>query len=528
MKTLLLYPSFPQTFWSFNRVTAMLGKKAVQPPLGMLALASLLPKEWDLSLINLQYQQVSSRDWDEAGLVLLSGMLVQHVQIVDLIREAKKRGKTVAVGGPWAFHMPDEALRAGADLVVRGEGEVAVPLFLEKLHRKEFGEVISAEGRADLRNAPLPRYDLVRVNDYTDMAIEFSRGCPFQCEFCDITVMFGRRVRTKAPEQILNELEQFFELGWRGRVFFVDDNFIGDPGKTKALLRQLIPWMEMRGHPFEFYTQVSVNLAEDEELLDLMVQAGFCKVFVGIETADEESLKLAKKYQNTGLDLGMACRKINRAGLQIIAGCIIGFDSESTGADRRLIDFARHNQIPEMFINMLGVVPGSALWSRMEKEGRLLPFNPEHYTNNTGLMNFVPVRPMGEITGEFIHMYEVLYDPAFYLDRAFNHILGMAPPPKRKPFKPPRLCELRAVLTVFAKQGIIYSSRRKFWKYLFRGLREFPWYLNRYLSYCVMAEHYFEYRQTIKSALTIQMEALNADANPSEGKSISSSFRQGF
>jgi radical SAM superfamily enzyme YgiQ (UPF0313 family) len=520
MKALLLYPSFPQTFWSFNRVNGMLGKKALQAPLGMLTLASLLPKEWDLRLINRQYQQVSSRDWDEAELVLVSGMLVQHGRILELIREAKKRGKTVAVGGPWAFHMPDEALRAGADLVVRGEGEVAVPLFLEKLHRKEFGEVISAEGRADLRNAPLPRYDLVRLNDYNDMAIEFSRGCPFQCEFCDITHMFGRRVRTKAPEQVLNELEQLFALGWRRSVFFVDDNLIGDPGKTKALLRQMIPWMEMRGHPFEFYTQVSVNLAEDDELLDLMVRAGFYKVFVGIETVDEESLKLAKKHQNTGLDLGLACRKINRAGLEVIAGCIIGFDTESAGSDRRLIDFARKNHIPEMFINMLQAGSGTALWSRLEKEGRLLPVNHEHYSNNTGLMNFVPSRPMGEIAGELINLYEVLYDPAFYLDRAFNHILEMAPPPERKPFKPPYLCELRAVLIVLARQGIIYPSRRKFWKYLFRTLTEFPWYLNRFLTYCVIAEHYFEYRQTIKSTLTIQLQALRSDANLSEGKSI--------
>jgi len=524
MKALLLYPSFPQTFFSFNRVVEMLGKKATQPPLGMLALASLLPKDWDLKLINLQYQQVSSLDWDEADLVLLSGMLMQHGQILELIREAKKRNKTVAVGGPWAFYMPDEALRAGADLVIRGEGEVAVPLFLEKLDRKEFGEVINAEGRANLRKAPMPRYDLVRVNDYADMAIEFSRGCPFQCEFCDITVMFGRKVRTKAPEQVLTELEYLYELGWRRSVFFVDDNFIGDPGKAKALLRQLIPWMQMRGHPFVFYAQVSVNLAQDEELLDLMVQAGFCRVFVGIETVDEGSLKLAKKHQNTGLDLGLACRKINRAGLMIIAGYILGFDTELTGGDRRLIDFARHNQIPEMFISILIATPGTALWSRLEKEGRLLPVNYEHFSNNTGLMNFVSVRPLGEIAGELIHSYEVLYDPAFYLDRVFNHILGMAPPPKRKPFKPPYLSELRALLIVFIKQGIIYPSRRKFWKYLFRALTEFPWYLNYYFSYCVMAEHYFEYRQTIKSALIIQMQALNAAADPSEGRSISATL----
>ena len=523
MKALLLYPPFPQTFWSFNKVIGMLGKKALQPPLGMLTLAALLPREWDLKLINLQHQQVSSLDWKEADLVLVSGMLVQHAQILALIREAKMKGKIVAVGGPWAFHLPNEALRAGADLVVRGEGEVVVPKFLEKLRRKEFGEVISAEAKSDLLNAPTPRYDLIRLSDYSDMMIEFSRGCPFQCEFCDITVMLGRKVRTKPRRQILNELEQLFELGWRRSVFFVDDNFIGDPNKTKTLLRELIPWMEAKGHPFDFFTQVSINLAEDEELLDLMVQAGFGRVFVGVETVDEKSLKQAKKHQNTGLDLGLACRKINRAGLQIIAGCILGFDSELRGSDQRLIDFAERNDIPEMFINMLQAAPGTALWSRMEKEGRLLPVNQEHYSNNTGLMNFVPMRPMAEIADEFIHLYDVLYEPSHYLDRAFNHILAMPRPLTEKPFRPPYPGELRAVFTVLAKQGILYPSRRKFWKYLLRTLREFPWYMNRFLTYCVIGEHYFEYRQTIKNALTVQLRALDFSAKSSAGSDASAS-----
>ena len=265
------------------------------------------------------------------------------------------------------------------------------------------------------------------------MAVQFSRGCPFQCEFCDITFMYGREVRTKSPDQILQELQILYDLGWRRVVFFVDDNFIGNPSRTKDLLRKLVPWMEERGHPFDFTTQASVNLAADQELLDLMVRAGFWKVFLGIETLDRESLKDAKKFQNAAVDLDQVCEKINRAGLQIIAGCILGFDNERPGADQRLIDFASRNHIPEMFVTLLQAGPGTDLWKRLEKEGRLMfgGFN-DNLGSQTGLINFLPTRPRSEIAGEFIRLYDALYDPEFYLNRSFEYLSRMeSPPPKR-------------------------------------------------------------------------------------------------
>ncbi len=244
---------------------------------------------------------------------------------METIREAKRRGKKVVVGGSLVFHFPEQALNAGADIVVRGEAEVIMPQLLESLRGQESGIVISADGPADLETTPPARYDLLDLNAYVDMAIQFSRGCPFHCEFCDITLMFGRRVRTKTPRQILDELTILYNLGWRRLVFFVDDNFIGNVTMAKNLLQELIPWNESRGRPFDFNTQASVNLGADDELLEAISRAGFIRVFLGIETTDKESLKGAKKYQNASADLVTLCDKITHAGLQIIAGCIIGF-----------------------------------------------------------------------------------------------------------------------------------------------------------------------------------------------------------
>ena len=303
MKVLLVNPGHPQTFWSFNRVLEMLGKKALMPPLGLLTVAALLPPEWDARFRDLTFQAISPQDWDDCDLLFVSGMIVQHRGIIQAIKEGKRRGKTVVVGGPWAFHFAEDALAAGADLAVTGEAELVMPQLLDSLERHESGKVLIASGHADLKHSPLPRFDLIDLDSYLDMALQFSRGCPFHCEFCDITLMLGRRVRTKTTRQILEELQVLDDLGWRGNVFFVDDNFIGSPPKAKDLLRELIPWMGARGHPFDFFTQASVNLAADPELLDLMVRAGFTSVFLGIETTDVDSLVGAGKMQNATVDL---------------------------------------------------------------------------------------------------------------------------------------------------------------------------------------------------------------------------------
>ena len=507
MKTLLINPKFPQTFFSYNKVLRMLRKNAILPPLGLLTMAALLPREWDLKLIDLTFQEISPEDWEDCDLVLVTGMVVQYQGILETIREGKRRGKTVVVGGPWVFHFPQEALAAGADLVVKGEGEATMALLLESLSRGETGEVIMASSFADLEDSPPPRYDLINLKDYVDMAIQFSRGCPFDCEFCEVTLMLGRRFRTKRPGQILTELQILYDLGWRGSIFFVDDNFIGHPGKAKDLLRELLPWLESRRRPFRFYTQTSVNLATEPELLDLLVQADFNSVFLGIETLDAESLKQSGKVQNVRVDLNLVCQEINRAGLIIQAGCIIGFDQEKPGADQRLLDFANRHQVPEMFITLLQAGPGTRLWHRLEQEGRLLPCSMqyEHLSNQTGLVNFIPTRPLQEIVEEFIHLYEVLYEPGAYLGRVYHFLERMRSPSCPRPFSLLFLHETRAVFNVFFRQGWLYDSRRQFWRDFFKVVRNFPAKLTDFFTLLIKGEHYFDFRRTIAKELRLQM-----------------------
>jgi radical SAM superfamily enzyme YgiQ (UPF0313 family) len=429
-------------------------------------------------------------------------MITQHSGIMGVIAEAKARNKRVIVGGPAAFHTPGRYLDAGADVVVKGEAETVAEALVEAIGSSETGLVIEAPAMAHMPRSPGPRFDLLDLRAYADMAVQFSRGCPFQCEFCDITLMLGHEVRTKTPEQIISELQALYDLGWRRSIFFVDDNFIGRPVRAKQLLRAMIPWMEAHGHPFDLYTQASVNLAADEELMDLMVRAGFYRVFLGIETTDTESLELTKKFQNARVDFDQVCDRITRAGLQIIAGCIIGFDNERAGADERLIDLARRNDIPEMFGTLLQAPPGTALWDRLEQEGRLIETEfDDRFGSQTGALNFRPTRPSQEIVREFINLYNVLYEPSFYLERTFRNFSKMNRRPFRKDGDSPTVGEIRALAITFLRQGLLYRSRWKFWKYFFRALREFPDRAQNYVASCVAFEHYYEFRNTIRQGL---------------------------
>ncbi len=514
MNVLLLNPPYPKTYWSLNGVLEVTGKKIHQPPLGLMTVAALLPAEWHMKLVELTEGPVTEMDWARCDLVMVSGMAVQYPGILKCVREGKRRGKFVVAGGPAVFHVPEEVLKAGADIVVKGEAEPLMPELSKAIEEKASGILLETEEWADLRDSPVPRYDLVDPRKYTGLALQFSRGCPYRCEFCDITLMLGRKVRTKSIEQILKELQNLYDLGWRRFVMFVDDNLIGNPRKTKDLFRRMIPWMESRGYPFEFDTQASVNLAEDSEMLALMVRAGFSKVFLGIETTDEKSLRLSKKDQNLDKDLDEVCRRINEAGIQVMMGCIIGFDNEQPGADERVIRFAHRNQIPIVFASLLQAGPGMDLTKRLQSEGRLIESEfGEDFGNQTGLMNFVPTRPMESIVKELIRIYHVLYDPGFFLDRTFQHFLWMKPPPFKKPMTIPYFWEFRAVAHVLFRQGFRYPSRWKFWKYLFLAMVRFPRArFDQFFSALVMGEHYFAFRGVVREKLSSALTKMESEA----------------
>ena len=362
----------------------------------------------------------------------------------------------------------------------------------------------------------MPRFDLLDMGAYVDMAAQFSRGCPFKCEFCDVTTMLGNRIRSKAPAQFIAELQELYDLGWRRYVFIVDDNFIAHRGKAKAVLRDLATWQVRRGRPLSFTTQASVDLAADEELLNLLVQAGFFKVFLGIESTDEESHRLAGKHQNA-IDLDAVCRTINRKGLQIIAGCILGFDNEKAGAGRRLIDFSVRNSIPDVLVNPLQAMPGTALSRRLERSGRLLDnaFAGENLSNSYGLMNFVPTRPQKEIVEELIELHEELYSPAAYIERSSSHFGNMKALPYRSPPSLPYFFELRAVITVIIRQGLLRPSRLIFWKHCLRALVSFPSRTDKFFGSLIVGEHLFEFARTYVGRLRRQLDEESIRALPS-------------
>jgi radical SAM superfamily enzyme YgiQ (UPF0313 family) len=501
MNVLLVYPGTSGILSTRGRDKAIYsaGKQAYSPPLGLVTLAALFPQDWHFQLVDNSFQEITPRHWDENELVVVTGTIFHLDKILEIIREAKRRKKIVAVGGPGVFHFTHEALEAGADYVVKGEGELTVPPLLESLYNGESGVLIEREGPADLTESPVPRFDLLDMTAYVDMSVQFSRGCPFLCEFCDATQLFGRKVRTKTPSQILSELQRLYDLGWRRQIFVVDDNFVGNPARTKELLDEMIPWTTSRGMPFEFYTHSSVNLSKHPDLMDSMVRVGFVSVYLGIETPDKETLTAIKKHQNVKTDLYEACRRINRAGLEIMAGTIIGLDGEKAGSDKRLVEFATANSIPVVEVDLLHALPGTALWNRLKQEGRLLV--TEDYVMgrfDDFTINFVPVRPMKEVLDEYFHAMEALYDPSAYLDRAFKHYMGMQPLPYHRPARKPDLREIGLVLRTFARWGILWPTRTKFWSYLARigwncDMNRF----SRFLRCCITLDHYLEvYKET--------------------------------
>ena len=509
MNVLLLYPCFPKSFWSFEKTLALVGRQAMLPPLGLVTVAAILPQEWEFQLVDRNLREVTEAEWAWADLVILSAMIVQKADLLAQIQEAKRRGKRVAVGGPYATALPHEVLAVETDYLILDEGEITLPLFVEAIARgDESGIFRSGGNRPDVTTTPIPRFELLQFDAYAEMSVQFSRGCPFQCEFCDIIVLYGRKPRTKAPEQLLKELDRLYELGWRRSIFMVDDNFIGNKRNVKLFLKELQPWMVAHQYPFSFATESSVDLANDQELMDLMVQCNFGAVFLGIETPDEASLALTQKYQNTRNSLSEAVEAIARSGLRVMAGFIIGFDGEKSGAGARIVQFVEQTSIPTALFSMLQALPDTALWHRLEKEGRLRAKSSASGTQTT-LMNFEPTRPLEEIAQEYVEAFWELYEPSKFLDRAYRHYLtlGTATYPQKGKGgqKEINWVIVRALLTICWRQGAMRSTRWQFWRNLWNIGRYNPGGIAPYLSVCAQIEHFLEYRQIVREEIEGQI-----------------------
>jgi radical SAM superfamily enzyme YgiQ (UPF0313 family) len=508
MKALLLYPQFPQSFWSYDRVMELSGLKAVIPPLGILTVAALLPQDWEIRFCDRNVNPETEADWEWCDLVILSAMLVQKPDFHHLIHKAVSLGKKVAVGGPYPTSIPQDALEAGAHYLILDEGELTIPQFVEAIAQGNPTGTFRSIEKPDVTSSPMPCFELLHQNAYFMMAIQFSRGCPFNCEFCDIITLYGRKPRTKEPTQAIAELQRLYDLGWRGPVFIVDDNFIGNQRNVKRFLRELIPWVKQRNYPFSFITEASVNLAEDDELLSLMHEAGFFAVFLGIETPDQDSLQLTRKQQNTRHPLVEACHKINEAGLLIYAGFILGFDGERSGAGQRIQAFVEQTSIPQPMLGILQALPNTALWSRLQQEHRLVEHMgiTEVGDQNT-LMNFIPTRPVAEIAQEYVEGFWTMYDPSHYLRRCFEQCLRIGSlTERRQTMKVSPSRGLRILAQLIWHQGIRRPEiRAQFWVQFWKVLVRKPHVLTMYLGLCASGEHFWEYRVLAKDRISQQL-----------------------
>ncbi len=517
MKVLMINPDFPQSYWSFPEQLKFQTANTMLPPLGLLTVAALLPKNWDIRLVDLAAQPTSDIDWEWADLVMLSGMLIQQNGLLDLIKEAKRRGKTVVTGGPYPTSVPGEPIEAGCDFLVKGEGENTIPILIEKLKQGQLNGIIEHPEKPDLSQSPVPRFDLVDFRNYASLGIQTSRGCPFDCEFCDIINLYGSKPRYKTSSQIVSELEAIYKLGWRNTVFICDDNFIGSRKHAKSLLKDMNVWMKSHSSPFTFITQASINLGQDKEMIDLMTEPNFSTVFVGLESPDEDVLAMANKFQNIRNPMLESVKNINKNGLTVLGSFIIGFDGEKPGAGQRIASFVDASNIPVVMINKLQAPPNTKLWDRLKREKRLCE---QVGTGNStiGEMNFLPSRAETEIDREFVALWDEVYDAPNFFRRTYNYYITMRPTRKamtkregRKYLAKPvaygssfslqkSLSDLFQFLRLCWRQGVISKARVQYWKQFCGILRKNPSRFIQYLTACAMGEDMFELRRKILEA----------------------------
>ncbi|MBI1764667.1 MAG: B12-binding domain-containing radical SAM protein [Acidobacteria bacterium] len=461
MRVLLVYPEFPDTYWSFRHALSFEGKRSAFPPLGLLTVAALLPQAWERRLVDMNVQALKTADIAWAELVFVSAMLTQKEALARVIARCKALGKRVVVGGPYATTSAAELPEA--DHLFLGEAETTLPEFVRDLERGAAKRIYEAAERPALALTPLPDFKLAELSKYSALSVQFSRGCPFQCEFCDIIEIYGRAPRTKSNAQMLAELDVLFDLGWRGMVFIVDDNFIGNKRNVKKFLPELAEWSTQHGQPFSFITEASVNLADDDELLAGMQRAGFRRVFLGIETPVEASLIEAQKGQNTRGDLLASVQKIQRYGMEVMAGFIVGFDNDPPDIFARQIEFIRASAIPLAMVGLLTALPQTQLWRRLEREGRLLM---ESTGNNTdGTLNFIPKMEATRLLAGYQTILRTIYSPGEYYQRALDSLARVtvgSKEPRRTGFLSDVVTLARVVLAL----GVRDPARGAFWRYL--------------------------------------------------------------
>ena len=516
LKVLLVWPRFPSSFWSFDGILDLVPIETDQPPLGLLTVGALCPKGWTLRLIDRSFEDLLDTDILWADLVMVSGMRVQKDDIRETLLRARALGKRTMIGGPFASSEPELLLRL-ADHVVVGEPDEVFPEIAADVERGSAKRLYVVSDKPDISKTPLPRFDLLKLEKYASMAVQFSRGCPFQCEFCDIITLYGRKPRTKRPSQLLAELDRLFELGWRDQVFIVDDNFIGNHKLALDLAVELEEWQRGHHYPLLFYTEASIDLAQRPELIAAMVKANFFYVFIGIESPSPKSLTEAKKFQNLRRDPLESVRFIQNQGLWVTGGFIIGFDSDTEDIFEQQKDFIERAAIPWAMAGFLQAPPTTPLFDRMLKEGRLLMESTA--TSNFDPPNFRTLLPLPVLLEGFRAILASLYGAYAFYDRCYRSLLHWK---ARKPQKPPEvpLWPLLGVLVrSIVHQGILSSYRRAYWKFLLRLLARWsfnPRKLSLGFAMLLSGHHFIRYASGVVGQLESELKKFRMEKETTE------------
>jgi len=488
MNVLLVYPEFPDTFWSFKHALRFIRKKAASPPLGLLTVAAMLPPEWTTRLVDVNAAKLTEKDLAWADYALISGMIVQRTSAGQIIARCRQAGVKVVAGGP-LFTIEYERFER-VDHLVLNEAELTLPPFLEDLAQGQAKHIYATSEFADMRRTPAPLWELVDMDRYDSMSIQFSRGCPYNCEFCSVTALLGHRFRTKTAEQIIAELDGLYDLGWRDNVFFVDDNLIGNKRCLKSeLLPALIKWQKNKvGIPFQ--TQASINLADDQELMGMMVRAGFRTVFIGIETPDEDSLTECNKRLNKNRDLVEDVKRMQRAGLQVQGGFIVGFDHDTPSIFQRQIDFIQKSGIVTAMVGLLQAPRGTRLYERLKRQNRLL--EDMSGDNVDGTTNIITTMSLDTLREGYKRILQTIYSPQYYYQRV-KTFLREYPPPKIH-----TSLHFQHILAFFRsvyRLGIIGKERTYYWKLLVWTLFRRPKLFPLAVTFAIYGHHF---RKTCK------------------------------
>jgi len=518
VKVLLVWPKIPDSFWTFSGMLELLPEKTLMPPLGLVTVGALCPGHWTLRLIDQNVEELTDDDILWADLVMVGAMTVQKAGLHEVLARARRLGRRTMVGGPYASGDPASMLVI-ADHVVAGEPDEVFLDIAQDLEDGTARRLYEIAEKPDVTKTPIPRFDLLNLDSYVSMSIQFSRGCPFQCEFCDIIVLYGRKPRTKLPEQLVAELDRILRLGWKKQVFIVDDNFIGNHARALNLCVELEKWQQARGFPVMFYTEASMDLARKPALVDAMVRANFFYVFLGIESPSKESLTEVKKLQNLAMDPVSCVDLLHQRGLWVTGGFIVGFDSDTEEIFDLQIEFIERTAIPWALLNFLHALPRTALHDRMEREGRMLVESRVSSSDGTP-PNFRTAMDPSVLLRGFGKTISAIYQPEKFYERAWRSLEKWEAQRCQHPAKEPTAGEvLRILARSIWRQGLRSSYRASYWKFL---VKIFGRYLmNRpkmWMAFTILisGHHFIPYASEVAQRVEMESEVLNTRDTPLE------------